>query len=73
MTWPLELLISSVVPSGSARAASREPSVLPAPLRLSTKKFAPSRADRSAATSRVITSTVPPATVGTMIFTGRLG
>jgi hypothetical protein len=46
---------------------------LPAPLRLSTKKLAPSRAERSFAISRVITSTVPPATVGTMIFTGRFG
>jgi hypothetical protein len=47
--------------------------VLPAPLRLSTKKLTPSRDDRSFAISRVITSTVPPATVGTMILTGRAG
>jgi hypothetical protein len=40
---------------------------------LSTKKVEPRRADSSLAIRRVMTSTVPPATVGTMIFTGRAG
>jgi hypothetical protein len=36
-------------------------------------KLAPNRDDSSLAIKRVMTSTVPPATVGTMIFTGRAG
>jgi hypothetical protein len=47
--------------------------VLPAPARFSTITFWPKTGGSALASRRAITSTGPPAGVGTMIFTGRFG
>jgi len=53
--------ISSVVPSGFARAAASVPIMVAPPARFSTKKLRPVSCESSFATSRPVMSVEPPA------------
>src|SRR5450759_431833 len=65
--------ISSVYPSGLARATISEPSTLLAPARLSTTKVWPSRSPSLSATMRPRMSLVPPGAKGTISRTALVG
>jgi hypothetical protein len=73
MIRPLAAETISVYPSGSAAATCREPIVLPAPGLFSMNTVCPRTAGSALASTRAITSTGPPAGVGTMMRIGRLG
>src|SRR5436190_7380858 len=65
--------ITSVWPSGAARATTSAPSTPEAPGRFSTTMVWPSAGPSSLATVRASTSSVPPAGNGTMKCNGRAG
>src|SRR5450759_3168520 len=65
--------ISSVYPSGLARATISEPSTLLAPARLSTTKVWPRRSPTLSATMRPRMSLVPPGAKGTISRTALVG
>jgi len=65
--------ISSVVPSGAARATRDAPMVPPAPPAFSTTTVMPVRSPRRCAIRRDTTSVAPPAAKGTTMVTGPFG
>ena len=68
-----DVAISSVWPSGAARATAAAPMLVPAPGRFSITNGLPSRCSSFGATSRATISMPPPGPVGTTIVTGRAG
>ena len=73
MAWVLVVPISSVWPSAGAVTAMREPSVPPAPGRLSTTTCWPKNSTVFWATTRASMSVAPPTGNGTIMRTARLG
>ena len=69
---PAELM-SSVWPSGSARATASAPTLPPAPGRFSTTNGWPSARLSRSPTARASTSASPPGANGATMRTGRLG